>query len=362
MIRANQLVYPKECLTDQTRDDILYDMESITSCEENLKPDLKTTIFRHKRDIKTSHIVSKRSWKKFVDFLQELSKLPYTKNTAPLISPAIYKPGSTRSNDSVIAWAGWSAMDIDNHPFENVEQIRNFIEGKHPNKSYICYSTARSSIEKPKFRFIFPLDEWMTDSIKIRKYWFSLNKEFSEFADKQTKDVSRMYYIPANYSESTYNFFIYKTDGEFFNADSLIKKHRADEFFALSTGASFLDMLPEKMRESVIAHRQTQLKANGKYYSWTSYKDCPFVKKDQVELYRNIVLLNAAGRYLQLYNLMVSIAATAVTMQYPITAGELSDLIRQIDNDIDGYYKNRKINVEVARAISFVYRNNKVKT
>ena len=314
------------------------------------------TIFRSKKDTATERTIEKRSWSKFVKFLSDLSELEYTKQTAPLISPAIYKPGTTRSNANVEAWAGWCAIDIDKHPFKTRTDIESYMKKSHKDKGYVCYSTARSSKEHPKFRLIFQLDEWIKERQTIQKFWFSLNKELNEFVDKQTKDVSRMFYIPAKYTESTNSFF-WSVEGNPISPFYLIKKHKADEFFAPSGGSSFLDLIPEKMKESVINYRQNQLKANGKYYSWTSYKDCPFVKKESIEEYRSIVLTQADGRYRHLYQLMVSIAAVAVLKQYPITSGEVQDLVLQIDNDIDGYYKTRKIHVEAERAIAFVYRN-----
>lgn len=77
------------------------------------------TVFESLYDVKTERRIRKNSWNEFVKFLQDLSGLSYTKKTAPLISPAVYKDGTTRSNKNVSAWAGWAALDIDAHPFDN---------------------------------------------------------------------------------------------------------------------------------------------------------------------------------------------------------------------------------------------------
>ena len=39
--------------------------------------------------------------------------------------------------------------------------------------------------------------------------------------------------------------------------------------------------------------------------------------------------------------------------QYPITPEEISKLCKEIDNDTGGWYKNRPLNLEAARAIDF---------
>ena len=43
--------------------------------------------------------------------------------------------------------------------------------------------------------------------LKIRSntFWYALNKELGDIGDPQTKDLSRMYYVPGKY-EGAYNF------------------------------------------------------------------------------------------------------------------------------------------------------------
>lgn len=313
------------------------------------------TIFDSKYDNRTNKKISKRNWSQFKNFFKKLSELKYTKSTAPLISPAIYKKGSTRSNTNVISWGGWAALDIDSHSFNNTKEIGEYMSNNHEEKSYICYSTPSSSIDKPRFRLVFPLSSWVHGVQTVQKFWFSLNKEFSGMVDEQTKDASRMYYVPATYLESTNNFF-WIQNGNPIDPNSLIEKHGAEDFFVPSMGnGSFLDMLPEGMKEEVVKFRKRQIHNDGKYFAWTNYKDCPFVKREQLARYKEIVFTRSEGRYRGLYQLMVSIAGSAVSRGYPITSKELIDLILEIDMDIDGYYKNRKISVEVERALAFVY-------
>ena len=313
------------------------------------------TVFESLYDVKTERRIRKNSWNEFVKFLQDLSGLSYTKKTAPLISPAVYKDGTARSNKNVSAWAGWAALDIDAHPFDNIGAVKWWMNEFHSEKTYLCYSTASSSQVKPKFRLVFPLTEWIDDSRKIQRFWMALNKEFAEIADQQTKDQSRMYFIPAQYTESDNNFF-WSVKKNAINPDALIRKHNM-ESLQINSGTSFLDMLPEKMREEIISYREQQLKSSGKRYNWTDYRDCPFVKEEPLRNYREIALTGQEGRYRSLYNLMVSIAGAAIMREYAITAHEIKDLVLEIDSDVDSFYKNRKILPECERAIAFVYTN-----
>jgi len=313
------------------------------------------TVFNSLYDVSTDKKIIKPDWASFKKFLENLSKLKYTKKKAPLISPAIYKDKTTRSNKNVVAWAGWAALDVDSHPFDDIEAVKRWMDKFHPEKTYLCYSTASSSQTKPKFRLVFPLTEWIDDSRKIQRFWMALNKEFAEIADQQTKDQSRMYFIPAQYTESDNNFF-WSVEKNPIDPDALIRKYNVENLL-INSGTSFLDMLPEKMREEIVSYREQQLKSNGKRYTWTDYRDCLFVKEEPLRNYREIALTGQEGRYRSLYNLMVSIAGAAITREYAITAHEIKDLVLEIDADIDSFYKNRKILPECERAIAFVYTN-----
>ena len=130
--------------------------------------------------------------------LSESTKYP-TKKDAPLISPATYIPDTTRGNDNVTGWGMWCALDIDE--FEgDIEQIKK----AYGEYRFVCYSTASSTEEQPKFRLVFPLNKEVHKE-DIKHFWFALNKEIGDVADAQTKDLSRMYYVPAKYKDA-FNF------------------------------------------------------------------------------------------------------------------------------------------------------------
>jgi hypothetical protein len=294
------------------------------------------TIFNNIYDNKTHQRMDYDSFDEFEAVLFKLSestKYP-TKKDAPLISPAIYKKDATRCNDGVVAWAGWCAVDVD------VE-----VNEEPWNKYYhIKYSTASSTVDLPKFRLVFPLTRYVNKE-EIKHFWFALNKELGEIGDAQTKDLSRMYYIPAKY-EGAHNF-IYKNKGKLLDPSILMEQHR----YVVQDG-SFFDKLPPAIRQGLMDHRKNQL--NNKNYTWTGYKDCPFVNQKKIEEYKRL----NDGWYYALYQLMVSIAGNAIAKGYPITAKEVEYIIRDLDAECGNWYLKRPIEKEAERAIEFVFSKN----
>ena len=109
---------------------------------------------------------------------------------------------------------------------------------------FVCYSTASSKTDAPKFRLVFPIRDCVPNS-KIRKFWFALQSELGELGDKQTKDLSRMYYIPAEY-DSAFNF-IFSNSGTVLDPDFLIQKYPMPEKANLN---SFFDF---KLCEALVS-------------------------------------------------------------------------------------------------------------
>ena len=68
------------------------------------------TLFKSVFDNKTHKRVDFNDYAAFERLFFDLAALPLKdKKSATLISPAIYEPDTTRSNASVIGWAGWCA-------------------------------------------------------------------------------------------------------------------------------------------------------------------------------------------------------------------------------------------------------------
>jgi len=148
-------------------------------------------------DNKTHRRMDFDSWDKFTLFLYKLSKRKLNgKQDAELITPAIFKPDTTRKNENVIQWSGWAAVDVDDLVIEG--DLEDVLRDRFGEYDYVVYSTASSTDDHPKFRIVFNTDTPIV-ATKLRHFWYALNQELNEIGDAQTKDLARMYYIPADY-------------------------------------------------------------------------------------------------------------------------------------------------------------------
>lgn len=303
------------------------------------------TLFKTIFDNKTDKGISLPNFQHFEKVLYKLSeKKRKHKKDAELMSPAIYKPDTTRSNDNVTAWGGWCAVDVDDYEgtFEN---LNKWVEEKVNGYYYICYSTASSTKKQPKFRLVFPLTRHIQRD-EIKHFWFALNKELGEVGDIQTKDLSRMYYVPGYY-KNAFNF-IGTGKGNYIDPADIMAKHEYVE----SSGNTMFDKLPKKMQEAMMEHMKNKL--TNTEVKWTGYKDCPYFPKQLEQDYRTI---SGSGWYHKMYQIMVALAGNAIKNNYPITAKEIAYLCRELDIDTGNWYAKRPLDKEAERALEYVYKN-----
>ena len=309
--------------------------------------EVSATFFKSIFDNKTNRNMKFKSFSQFEKLLYKLSAIPRGgKRDAELISPASYVDGTTRANKNVLDWSGWTAVDVDDHEFKG--NLKDELYNRFGDFYYVCYSTASSTVDHPKFRLVFPL-EGSIDATRIRHFWFALNKELGEIGDGQTKDLSRMYYIPANYAGA--NNFIFSNTGNNIDSNQLMAKHPYVE----KRGKTFIDRLSPEMQEQVIAHRKSKMENTD--VMWSGYRDCPFVNKNHIKEWFAISGIDNSGRYAMIYKIMVSTAMNAIKREYPITAFQVEQLIRELDNESSRKYENRNLVIEADRAIEYAYRN-----
>lgn len=299
-------------------------------------------------DNKTHRRMDFDSWDRFSNFLRKLSERPLDgKQDAELISPAIFKPNTTRKNDNVLHWAGWAAVDVDDVTFEG--DLKNELIKRFGDYSWVCYSTASSSNAMAKFRLVFQLSDYVTPD-RIRHFWYALYKELGDLGDPQTKDFARMYYIPATYSNA--NNFFFTNSGMALDVDYVLARWPYD---SKRDAKDFMDRLPPAWREQIIEYRKGKL--DNTSYVWSGYQDCPFVNKKLLQEYIVMSGTDGSGRYRMIYKLMISIAANAVEKQYPITVSQIVDLIRQIDKETANIYENRPLDIEANNALEYAYKH-----
>ena len=302
------------------------------------------TIFKNLFAVKTDQRMDFDSFDELEKLLYKLSDQPLaSKKDAVLISPATYKPDTTRKNDNVVEWSGWCAVDVDDYEPEG--ELKDDLIRRFSTWRFTCYSTASSTRSNPKFRLVFPLTR-AVEMERIRDFWYALQTELGDLGDRQTKDLSRMYYIPGKYADA--HNFIFSNGGVSIDPDELIFKHPMPKKANLN---NFFDRLPDEMQKQIIEYRKNKLDAN---YEWTSYRDCPFFPKKLEMEYRAI---SNTGWYHKMYQIMVAIAGNAIKNKYPITVSEISKMCRELDGDTGNWYKNRPLDKEADRALEYVYKN-----
>ena len=304
------------------------------------------TVFKSLFDNKTHRRGQMADFNAFEEMLYDLSSKPLeSKKQAQLISPAVYKPDTTRKNDHVTEWAGWCAVDVDDFVFNG--ELQDELSNRFGHYRFVCYSTGSSSVTSPKFRLVFPLTK-VVPAERIKSFWYALQSELGELGDKQTKDLSRMYYIPAEYA-GAHNFIFSNTDGASIDPDELIVKHPMPEKTNLN---NFFDRLPDELQRQILEHRKSKLENTN--INWTSYRDCPFFPRKLEAEYRAI---SNTGWYHKMYQIMVAIAGNAVKRQYPISSAEISKMCRELDMETGNWYENRPLDKEADRALEYVYKN-----
>lgn len=312
---------------------------------------MEFTIFQSVFDNQTHRKGAAQNWGQFVSLLRQSSYKPgykpkkgeRTTKGSPLISPAIFEKGTTRANKNVTAWAGWAALDVDDWTEEGLKQLNEKLQ----NYTHVRYSTSSSTEAKPKFRLVLCLDRYVKAD-EIRHFWYALNKEFAELGDPQTKDLARMFYVPAKYP-GAYNFFDELDLGSkgVLSVSDLLAKYT----FADQSKKNLFENLPSSIQTKILEYRNSQL--SNRKICWTSYRDCPFVNQEFVREYATC----QSNWYRKMYQIMVSIASKAIKRGYPITPTEIASLCKQIDMETGNWYKNRPFEVEATRAIEFSLRS-----
>lgn len=306
---------------------------------------ISLTLFKNIFDNKTNKRIDAKDFDAFETVLYDLSEKPFRdKKDAMLMSPAVYTAGTTRKNDNVIEWAGWCAVDVDEYMPKG--DLKDDLVKRFSAYRFVCYSTASSKSNQPKFRLVFPLTR-SVENDEIKRFWYALQSELGDLGDRQTKDLSRMYYIPGKYAGAD-NFIWSHRDGNPIDPAELIFKHPMPEKQSLN---NFFDRLPEAIQQEIVNYRKEKLDAN---FEWTSYHDCPFWPRQLAAEYQSI---SQTGWYAKMYAIMVATAGNAIRKKYPITASEVSILCRQFDEDTGNWYKNRPLDKEADRALEYVYRN-----
>lgn len=304
---------------------------------------IEFSYFWHFRDRIPDRCVSE-DWYSFVSILKKLSDVVGYKpssddleNKQALISPAIYaNDGDTRKNSNVIGW-DIVVLDIDDTKLSLEE-----IEEKFKLFNFVAYSSASCTYDKLKLRVIIPLSH-RAPKERLSQLWFAVQKWSGGLVDEQTKDLSRMSYIPARYTNkgSDYRHFFLVNEGIDLPWDKLIAKYPSPP--------------PEEKfkRDNPLKNLKRKLfMSNNQIPDMNIRSDKnPLVNERMIKEY---LLTPAGGHHKAIYIFMVNICRNAERINYPIIIDEIVDMARQLDQLDGGYYDDKKLYGSAQDAMEFV--------
>lgn len=272
------------------------------------------------------------SWDSFVSILNAYSQVEgYKPNiddyqvTQPLLSPAIYGDNKKRSNNNVLGW-DIAMMDID-----DVDVDLEYIQEHFKDYNYIIYSSAGCTVDKLKLRVMIPLDEFAPSDV-LSQIWHGCNEWCDGIIDKQTKDKSRLYYIPSEYTNKgkLYRHIFLSNKGKNLNWKELIDKYPS----------------PKERDKYIVQNKLSKLKRkiylNNKKQPIMDIqnRDCPFVYLKMIEEY---LLTPAGNHHKAIYTFMVKVCYNAQKIEYPLSLDELVQMAEQLDQLDGGFYDDKKL-------------------
>ena len=260
----------------------------------------------------------------------------YTAPSSGLISPAIYgNDTDKRKNDNVIGW-DIICMDIDT----GVDEL-DVIIGHFSKFTNLIYSSPNCTHEKLKLRVILPLDKRAPKEY-LKNIWHACEQWCNGIVDVQTKDISRLYYVPARYTNrgEKYRHFFLTNDGMSVNWEQLIKRY------------------PYKVVEKFNQKNPLQSLKRSLYVQNHGTPSLNIHDKTSGLVYQNMIddykLTPAGSHHKAIYLFMVKVCYNAQKIGYPIVQSDLVYMARQLDDEDGGYYDDKKLNDSAGDALTYV--------
>ncbi|AGG58204.1 hypothetical protein VPDG_00043 [Vibrio phage henriette 12B8] len=283
-------------------------------------------------------------WGEFADHMRAVSEVEgfkppagdFESKSSGLISPAIYaEDGVGRSNDNVVGW-DMVCMDIDDG-VKDINQVLNHFK----QFKYIVYSSPNCTKHKLKLRVCIPLDKRAGKNV-LKQIWFAMNEWCGGIIDQQTKDYSRLFYLPARYRNrgAEYTHFFLENDGITLDWETLISRYPSP---------------PEKdlfkIKDPLLGLKR-KIFQNAKGIPSMNITDpnCPFVKSWMREKY---ALTPLGSHHRAIYIFMLQCCHNAEAIEYPLSHEELVDMGRQLDDLDGGYYDDKKLQDSAKDALEF---------
>ena len=283
------------------------------------------------------------SWEMFVDTMRQISEVVGYKpsagdyeNRQGLISSGVYaNQGDMRSNDNIIGW-DMVVLDIDDS-----DKTLDYIQNKFKAFNYIMYSSASCTFDKLKMRVIIPLDK-RAPKERLGQIWHAIQVWSEGLIDEQTKDMSRMQYVPARYTNKgdQYNHFFIQNVGINLPWDKLIAK-----FPSVPPEEKFKKLNPMKNLKRKMFTNNNEL-PNFNIQS----PDCKLVNDYMIKEY---MMVPAGGHHKGIYIFMMKICLNAEKLNYPIMVDEIVDMAKQLDELDGGHYDEKKLYSSAMNALEY---------
>lgn len=306
----------------------------------------------------TSNEPTMKSAPDFSEFVLQMAELTTDRlandrtkrSSTPAISPAIYAPGTVRSDVNVLGWGAWVAMDVDNAsdflPPVRVEDTKAMLD--QLGLCYLLYGSTKSTLAKPRYRVVLPTTREIAKD-EYRAVWDALVQTFSNLGpDPACKDASRIYGGPSVWvaakdgNTAPFNIFEFNIEGREIDVDLLLETYEPP---------------PEDERPPLAAFVPTYAEYTGRVRALkggTSLTDSPVVSSDAIEAYLN---LQKGDHHQGMYSFMCSVIGRAKSKGFEITDDEVAQYCRQLDSICTVHTSKERwsrIGYEIARARRFV--------
>ncbi|MGY0715234.1 hypothetical protein [Azospirillum argentinense] len=305
-------------------------------------PIISITLFGCVRDNQADQVL-RGSWVELVEAFQEETSVPYEhKEDAPLFTSCEFAHGRRAKKN--VMHSGMAVLDIDgtrNSQMASLDQAaltltQNALAG-------LLYTTASHTPEQNRFRVLIPFEE-AVNGPEYTAAFHGLDHFFGGVADTSKQGSESLFYLPGAYKAVRNDFIV--TEGAIRSAAEWAALAPAPISPSRSSGR-----VPGAVDRSRSGSRPLAPRRALRRARWSSLFDCPFVTSKMINDYRTCA--RADNWHVGMYAFMCSVAALANRSGHQLTAEELADLARRLDEYDGGYYPNRDLAREAQNALSF---------
>lgn len=283
-------------------------------------------------------------WSDLVLLLKDqaaIARHPRDKTMTPLISPALYPEGATRSNANVSMLASWLAMDVD-HNGVTVDDLIEYLEALPLD--YVIHTTSSHQPGHECFRVIVRLDREVHPD-EASRLWAGAFEFFGGITDIQTKDPARAFYVPADWIGTKARFHS-RAEGDAVSVDHLVSLAPPPP----------PPPPPIPVSKAEMARIRRALAGKGKALSgFDSLLTSPVVSATSIDRYLGLPKGQHHGG---LYQFMAAVAARSIFLGYSITAADIANYARQLNAmSFVKTAENRRYDEEASRALKWAINN-----